>query len=80
MIMQAIVSVWVFNNKGVNMEEKIQAVAKLKAIQSYIYSLQEEYENLQDDDSFDDLQSYQKTEINAKENILREIKNFIENL
>ena len=78
--MQAIVSVWVFNNKGVNMEEKIQAVAKLKAIQSYIYSLQEEYENLQDDDSFDDLQSYQKTEINAKENILREIKNFIENL
>lgn len=73
-------SVWVFNNKGVNMEEKIQAVAKLKAIQSYIYSLQEEYENLQDDNNFDDLQSYQKTEINAKENILREIKYFIENL
>ena len=62
------------------MEEKIQAVAKLKAIQSYIYSLQEEYEKLQDDESFDDLQNYQKTEINAKENILREIKNFIENL
>lgn len=62
------------------MEEKIQAAAKLKAIQSYIYSLQEEYEKLQDDESFDDLQTYQKTEINAKENILREIKNFIENL
>ena len=69
-----------FNNKGVIKEEKIQAVAKLKAIQSYIYSLQEEYEKLQDDESFDDLQTYQKTEINAKENILREIKNFIENL
>lgn len=62
------------------MEERIQAVAKLKAIQSYIYSLQEEYEKLQDDESFDDLQTYQKTEINVKENILREIKNFIENL
>lgn len=62
------------------MEEKIQAVAKLKAIKSYIYSLQEKYEKLQDDESFDDLQTYQKTEINAKENILREIKNFIENL
>lgn len=62
------------------MEEKIQAVAKLKAIQSYIYSLEEEYEKLQDDESFDDLQNYQKTEINAKENILREIKYFIENL
>lgn len=62
------------------MEEKIQAVAKLKAIQSYIYSLEEEYEKLQDDESFDDLQSCQKTEINAKENILREIKYFIENL
>lgn len=55
------------------MEEKIQAVAKLKAIQSYIYSLQEEYEDLENSSDYDE-------KINAKSSILREIKNFIENL
>lgn len=62
------------------MEEKLQAVAKLKAIQSYIYSLQEEYEKLQDEDIFDDLKASQQEETIIKEKILREIKNFIENL
>ena len=62
------------------MEEKMQAAAKLKAIQSYIYSLQEEYEKLQDEDIFGDLKASQQEEINIKEKILREIKNFIEKL
>lgn len=65
--------VWVFNNKGVIMEEKMQAVAKLKAIQSYINTLYEEYEDLEDTKEYDE-------KINAKSSILREIKNFIENL
>lgn len=62
------------------MEEKIKELAKLKAIKSYINSLQEEYENLQDNESFDDLQSFQKNEINGKVEILTLIKDFINNI
>ena len=61
-------------------EKRIEAVAKLKAIKNYIYSLQEEYENWQDADNFDDLQVFEKNEINGKEEILREMKDFIEKL
>ena len=71
------------NNRSKKMteqEKRIEAVAKLKAIKNYIYSLQEEYENWQDADNFDDLQAFEKNEINGKEEILREIKDFIENL
>ena len=58
-------------------EKKIEAVAKLEAIKTYIYSLQEEYGKWQDADSFDDLQAFEKNEINGKEEILQEIKDFI---
>ena len=61
-------------------EKRIEAVAKLEAIKNYIYSLQEEYEKWQDADNFDDLQAFEKNEINGKEEILREIKDFIEKL
>ena len=61
-------------------EKIIVAVAKLKAIKNYIYSLQEEYEKWQDADNFDDLQAFEKNEINGKEEILQEIKDFIEKL
>ena len=47
-------------------EKRIEAVAKLKAIKNYIYSLQEEYEKWQDTDNFDDLQAFEKNEINGK--------------
>ncbi len=62
------------------MEEKIQAVAKLKAIKTYIETLQEEYEKLQDEDIFNDLRVNQTEEIIIKEKILREIKDFVNNL
>lgn len=62
------------------MEEKIKELAKLKAIKSFINSLQEEYEKLQDTDNFDDLQTFEKNEINGKEKILQEIQDFIEKL
>ena len=62
------------------MEEKIKELAKLKAVKSYINSLQEEYEKLQDTDDFDDLQVFEKNEINGKEKILQEIQDFIEKL
>ena len=62
------------------MEEKIKELAKIKAIKSYINSLQEEYEKLQDTDNFDDLQVFEKNEINGKEKILQELKEFIEKL
>ena len=52
------------------MEEKLQAVAKLKAIQSYINTLYEEYEDLEDTKEYDE-------KINAKSSILREIRDFI---
>ena len=61
-------------------EKRIEAVAKLEAIKNYIYSLQEEYEKWQDTDDFDDLQAFEKNEINGKEEILQEIKDFIEKL
>ena len=61
-------------------EKRIEAVAKLEAVKNYIYSLQEEYEKLQDTDNFDDLQAFEKNEINGKEEILQEIKDFIEKL
>ena len=61
-------------------EKRIEAVAKLKAIKNYIYSLQEEYEKWQDTDNFDDLQVFEKNENNGKEKILQEIKDFIEKL
>ena len=61
-------------------EKRIEAVAKIEALKTYIYSLQEEYENWQDADNFDDLQAFEKNEINGKEEILREIKDFIEKL
>ena len=61
-------------------EKRIEAVAKIEAIKNYIYSLQEEYEKLQDTDNFDDLQAFEKNEINGKEKILQEIKDFIEKL
>ena len=61
-------------------EKRIEAVAKLEAVKNYIYSLQEEYEKWQDTDNFDDLQAFEKNEINGKEEILREIKDFIEKL
>lgn len=55
------------------MEEKIQEIAKIKAIQSYINTLYKEYEDLENSSDYDE-------KINAKSSILREIKNFIENL
>ena len=61
-------------------EKRIEAVAKIEAIKTYIYSLQEEYEKWQDADNFDDLQAFEKNEINGKEEILQEIKDFIEKL
>ena len=61
-------------------EKRIEAVAKIEAIKNYIYSLQEEYEKWQDADNFDDLQAFEKNEINGKEEILQEIKDFIEKL
>ena len=61
-------------------EKRIEAVAKIEAIKTYIYFLQEEYENWQDADNFDDLQVFEKNEINGKEKILQEIKDFIEKL
>ena len=61
-------------------EKRIEAVAKLEAVKNYIYSLQEEYEKLQDTDNFDDLQAFEKNEINGKEEILQEIKDFMEKL
>lgn len=61
-------------------EKRIEAVAKIEAIKNYIYSLQEEYEKWQDTDNFDDLQAFEKNEINGKEEILQEIKDFIEKL
>ena len=68
------------SNKMLEQEKIIVAVAKLKAIKNYIYSLQEEYEKWQDADNFDDLQAFEKNEINGKEEILQEIKDFIEKL
>ena len=62
------------------MEEKIKELAKLEAIKKFINSLQEEYEKLQDTDDFDDLQSFQKNEINGKVEILTLIKDFINNI
>ena len=61
-------------------EKRIEAVAKLEAVKNYIYSLQEEYEKWKDADNFDDLQVFEKNEINGKEEILQEIKDFIEKL
>ena len=61
-------------------EKRIEAVAKLEAVKNYIYFLQEEYEKWQDADNFDDLQAFEKNEINGKEEILQEIKDFIEKL
>ena len=61
-------------------EKRIEAVAKIEAIKNYIYSLQEEYEKWRDADNFDDLQAFEKNEINGKEKILLDIKDFIENL
>lgn len=61
-------------------EKRIEAVAKIEAIKNYIYSLQEEYEKWQDADNFDDLQAFEKNEINGKEEILQEIKDFMEKL
>lgn len=68
------------SNKMTEQEKRIVAVAKIEAIKNYIYSLQEEYEKWQDADSFDDLQAFEKNEINGKEEILQEIKDFIEKL
>ena len=68
------------SNKMLEQEKRIEAVAKLKAIKNYIYSLQEEYEKWQDADNFDDLQAFEKNEINGKEEILQEIKDFMEKL
>ena len=68
------------SNKMLEQEKRIEAVAKLEAVKNYIYSLQEEYEKLQDTDNFDDLQVFEKNEINGKEKILQEIKDFMEKL
>ena len=61
-------------------EKRIEAVAKIEAIKNFIYSLQQEYEKWQDTDNFDDLQAFEKNEINGKEKILQEIQDFIEKL
>ena len=68
------------SNKMLEQEKRIEAVAKIEAIKNYIYSLQEEYEKWRDADNFDDLQAFEKNEINGKEKILLDIKDFIENL
>ena len=62
------------------LEKRLVAELKLEIIKAFIFSLHKKYENLQDTDNFDDLQVFEKNEINGKEKILREIKNFIENL
>lgn len=61
-------------------EKRIVAELKLEIVKSFIFSLHREYEKLQDTDSFDDLQVSEKNEINGKEKILQEIKDFIEKL
>lgn len=61
-------------------EKIIVAEAKLETVKAFIFSLHEKYENLQDTDNFDDLQVFEKNEINGKEKILLEIQDFIEKL
>lgn len=61
-------------------EKRLVAELKLEIAKSFIFSLHREYEKLQDTDNFDDLQAFEKNEINGKEKILQEIKDFMEKL
>lgn len=61
-------------------EKRIVAELKLEIAKSFIFSLHREYEKLQDTDNFDDLQAFEKNEINGKEKILQEIKDFMEKI
>ena len=61
-------------------EKRLVAETKLEIIKSFIFSLHEKYEKWQDADNFDDLQAFEKNEINGKEEILQEIKDFVEKL
>ncbi len=60
-------------------ELRIQSEAKFEAVKSFIYKLSDDYEELQDDKSFDDLEPYQKNEIKSKSDVLDMIKDFIFN-
>ena len=62
------------------LEKRLIAELKLEIAKSFIFSLHREYEKLQDTDNFDDLQAFEKNEINGKEKILQEIKDFMEKL
>ena len=62
------------------LEKRLIVELKLEIAKSFIFSLHREYEKLQDTDNFDDLQAFEKNEINGKEKILREIKDFMEKI
>lgn len=60
-------------------ELRITAEAKFEAVKSFIFKLADSYEELQDNESFDDLKPYQKNEITSKSDVLNMIKDFIYN-
>lgn len=60
-------------------ELRIVTEAKFEAVKSFIYLLNNKYEELQDSDEYDNLQPYEKNKIDGKMSVLEEIKDFIFN-